>query len=235
MTMSYPLSLIIGYLIGSIPFAYLNSKLRGGNIFAQGSGNPGATNTWTLYGKRAALLVLALDVLKGFIPTFTVAQVTGDLHLAFWTGAGCVLGHAFSLYTKFQGGKALASALGVLGYLYPVGLAVVVISYVLSALIMRYIVVATTFVIVGAAVYFLWTEPDLSKQLAFMTMVIPVLYRHLPNWERIYLRNEPKITERVHEITLERLSKPQQIKLRVAYFAVSALVVLALVFLARTA
>jgi acyl phosphate:glycerol-3-phosphate acyltransferase len=233
MSMSFPLYVLIGYLIGSIPFAYLNSKLRGGNIFAQGSGNPGATNTWTLYGKRAALLVLLLDVLKGFIPTYAVAQVTGDVHMAFWTGAGCVLGHAFSLYTKFHGGKALATSVGVLGYLYPVGLAVVVVSYVLSALIIRYIVVATTLVIVGATVYFLWMEPDLGKQLAFLTMVIPVLYRHLPNWERIYLRNEPKITERVHEITLNRLPKPQQIKLRVVYFAVVALVVLALVLLAR--
>src|SRR5689334_15146404 len=109
MTMSLPVYLIIGYLIGSIPFALWNSKLRGGNIFTQGSGNPGATNTWTLYGKRAAALVLTLDVLKGFIPTYTVAKMTGELTLALWTGAACVIGHAFSLYTKFNGGKALAT------------------------------------------------------------------------------------------------------------------------------
>jgi glycerol-3-phosphate acyltransferase PlsY len=222
---------LIGYAAGSTPFAYLNSRLKGGNIFREGSGNPGATNTLILYGKLEAFKILLLDVLKGYVPTALVGTYTGDFTLAFWTGAGAVVGHAFSFYTKFNGGKALASAGGAMLYLYPLPLVVVIATYVLLAFLIRYIVVATTIPVLGALGYFLWLDQPLGAKLALLTMVAAVLYRHLPNWERMYLKNEPKIGDLVHEVTLERLPKDQQLMLRVIYWAVVLVIVVLLLVL----
>lgn len=231
MNFSIFLFLLIGYLIGSTPFAYLFSKRQGGNIFQQGSGNPGATNTLTVYGKKAAATVLVLDVLKGFVPTLIVLLATGDHTLAFWTGTGSVLGHVASLFTRFQGGKALATAGGVLLCLYPLPLAVLVVAYVLFVLLIRYIVIATTLVVFGAVVFFLFfAGQPLADQLALLTMVVGILYRHLGNWERIYLRTEPRIGVAVSELTLKRLDAHQQRRVKVWYWicvaAVYALVIL---------
>ncbi|MGZ4032229.1 MAG: glycerol-3-phosphate 1-O-acyltransferase PlsY [Tumebacillaceae bacterium] len=214
---------LLGYLIGAIPFAFLVGLVKGGNIYKQGSGNPGATNTLVVFGKAAGAVVLVLDVLKGFLPTLLVLHFTGDTSLAFWTGTGAVTGHVASIYTKFRGGKALASAGGVLLCLYPIPLIVVVVSYVALLFLTRYIVLATTLVVVGAVVFFLSIGQPLTKDLALMVMVLGVLFRHLPNWERMYLRNEPKVGQPVHEITLERLPKRKQRLVQVVYLVVCAL------------
>jgi glycerol-3-phosphate acyltransferase PlsY len=225
---------LLGYLVGSTPIAYLLSKRKGGNIFQQGSGNPGATNTLTVYGKKAAATVLVLDVMKGFLPTLLILLLTEDRTLAFWTGTGAVLGHVASLYTGFRGGKALATAGGVLLCLFPIPLAIVIVAYVLLLLLIRYIVIATTLVILGAVVFFLFfAEQPLSDQLALLTMVAGILYRHLANWERVFLGNEPKIGDNVSELTLERLKPEGQRRLRLFYWSGIGLVY-ALVIFAQT-
>ncbi|MBL0386568.1 glycerol-3-phosphate 1-O-acyltransferase PlsY [Tumebacillus sp. ITR2] len=229
MTFFMLMVLLIGYIVGSTPFAFLVSKSRGGNIFEQGSGNPGTANTLAMYGKSAAITVLICDILKGFLPTLIVLLITDDQVLAFWTATGTVLGHAFSFYTGFRGGKALATAGGSLLALYPIPIIVVVAAYVLLVLLIRYIVVATTIVIFGAVAFFLWIDQPLGSSLALLVMVAGILYRHLPNWERIYLRNEPKIGNKVEEIHLERLSKEKQAMIKVVYWIV-AIAFLAVVY-----
>jgi acyl phosphate:glycerol-3-phosphate acyltransferase len=224
---------ILGYFIGSIPFAFLVGKLKGGNIYKQGSGNPGATNTLVVFGKAAGAIVLVLDVLKGFLPSLLVLHFTQDTSLAFWTGSGAVTGHVASIFTKFRGGKALAAAGGVLLCLYPIPLIVVVVSYVALLFLTRYIVLATTVVILGAVVFFLSIGQPLTKDLALLVMVLGVLFRHLPNWERMYLRNEPKVGEPVHEVTLDRLPVTKQRMLQVVYLVVCALVMLTVAYVKR--
>lgn len=221
---------LLGYLIGAIPFAFLIGKLKGGNIYKQGSGNPGATNTLVVFGKMAGAAVLVLDVLKGFLPTLLVLHFTGDTSLAFWTGSGAVTGHVASIYTKFRGGKALAAAGGVLLCLYPIPLIVVVLSYVALLFLTRYIVLATTLVVLGAVVFFLSIGQPLTKDLALLVMVLGVLFRHLPNWERMYLRNEPKVGQPVDELKLQRLPKPKQRMVQVVYLVICALVMLTVAY-----
>ncbi|ARU61799.1 acyl-phosphate glycerol 3-phosphate acyltransferase [Tumebacillus avium] len=229
MIVSVLIALLFGYLAGSTPFAYLFGRRKGANVFEQGSGNPGATNTLTLFGKRAAAVVLLLDVLKGFVPTMLTYLVTGDETLAFWTATGAVLGHVFSLYTKFRGGKALATAGGALLFLQPVPILIVVASYVIFLLLIRYIVIATTIVIAGALLVFLFTPQVLSEQIALFLMVSGVLYRHLPNWERVYLKNEPKIGQPVHEVTLQRLTPEKQEWVKLSYWITMIMILLAFV------
>jgi glycerol-3-phosphate acyltransferase PlsY len=229
MFFSVLVALMFGYLIGSAPFAFLMGRRRGVNIFEQGSGNPGATNTLTLFGNRAAAVVLVLDVLKGFVPTLVTYLVTSDQTLAFWAGTGAVLGHVFSLFTGFRGGKALAAAGGALLFLHPLPLLVVVASYVVLLFLIRYIVIATTIVIVGALLFFLFTDQPLLQQYALFVMAAGILYRHLPNWERVFLKNEPKIGHSVHEVSLQRLSEEKQQWVRISYWITMGMLLLAFV------
>ena len=103
------------FLLGSIPFGYLLGKLKGVDIRKHGSGNVGATNVARVLGKKYGVAVYILDFLKGFIPTYTAVKLFG---LDSWTltavGLAAVLGHMFSPFLGFKGGKGVATASGVL-------------------------------------------------------------------------------------------------------------------------
>jgi len=227
MTLSHLLYLVIGYACGSFPFAYLYGKSKGVNIFTSGSGNPGATNTMNVLGKQAAVVVLLFDILKGMVPVFIVSFVMDDTNLALWTATGAVLGHAFSVYTGMRGGKALATAGGALGALFPLGVIILIASYILLLLLIRYIVIATTLVIFGAVGFFLYQDYPVESDIALLILVAGVLYRHLPNWERVFLRNEPRVGQDVAEVTLPRLPLSQQRAIAVGYWVVAAGVIAA--------
>ncbi len=114
------ISLIIGYIFGSIPNAVLISKLKKVDIRNTGSGNPGAGNVAREIGKFWGILVFILDALKTVIPML-IADKLFHLNL-FWvgiTGLSAVIGHCYSLFLKFKGGKGAASSAGVMIYLFP--------------------------------------------------------------------------------------------------------------------
>lgn len=114
--------IIISYLIGSIPTAYIFVRLlKGEDIRKSGSGNVGATNALRVLGKRLGISVLALDILKGFIAVFFLGgalsigmpEASGRMLLAA-LGIACVCGHVWTVFLKFKGGKGAATTLGVL-------------------------------------------------------------------------------------------------------------------------
>lgn len=110
----------VSYLTGSIPTAFLVVKgIKGVDIRTIGSGNVGATNTSRILGKKYAILVFAVDVLKGVIPVFVFAPMLTSVepgaapwHLLF--GAAAILGHNFPVFLQFRGGKGVATTIGVL-------------------------------------------------------------------------------------------------------------------------
>jgi glycerol-3-phosphate acyltransferase PlsY len=114
------LSLITGYIFGSIPNAVIISKIKKVDIINVGSGNPGAGNVAREIGKFWGILVFILDILKTIIPMFLADKV---FHLnSFWTGItglSAVIGHCYSLFLRFKGGKGAASSAGVMLYLFP--------------------------------------------------------------------------------------------------------------------
>ena len=119
MTFSDPRSLVLwclaAFLCGSIPFGLLLVKLAGkGDVRAHGSGNIGATNVSRVGGKGLGVVTLLLDVLKGFLPVFLAKQAGVSPDLLSLLALAAVLGHAFTPWLKFQGGKGVATALGVL-------------------------------------------------------------------------------------------------------------------------
>ena len=148
---------LLGYLIGSVNFAVLVAKKHGVDILKEGSGNPGATNVKRVLGKGPGNLVFALDALKGFVgaglPTlvgYVIATqgialvIPGDAFVHGVAGfVGTLLGHCFSCFLKFKGGKGVASTIGGLLVLLPIPILIGASLWALVFLASRYVSLAS--------------------------------------------------------------------------------------------
>jgi len=144
---------LLGYLIGSVNFAVLVAKKHGVDILKAGSGNPGATNVKRVLGKGPGNLVFALDALKGFVgaglPHLLLrvdeTPAAADLHFTVCVAGfvGTLLGHCFSCFLKFQGGKGVASTIGGLLVLLPVPILIGAAIWGLVFTLSRYVSLAS--------------------------------------------------------------------------------------------
>lgn len=105
---------LLAYVIGSIPFGLIIGKIFGKDITKEGSGNIGATNVTRVIGKKAGAAVLILDALKGFLPVYYLISKGYSPKVVSVVSIFAVIGHTFSIFMKFKGGKGVATALGVL-------------------------------------------------------------------------------------------------------------------------
>ena len=146
---------LLGYLIGSVNFAVLVAKKHGVDILKEGSGNPGATNVKRVLGKGPGNLVFALDALKGFVgaglPHLLLRVDAGansaatDIHFVVCVAGfvGTLLGHCFSCFLKFKGGKGVASTIGGLLVLLPVPILIGAAVWGVVFLLSRYVSLAS--------------------------------------------------------------------------------------------
>ena len=147
---------IIAFLLGSIPFGLLIAKSQGINIREHGSGNIGATNVLRVVGKKFGISCFILDFLKGLLPIiitrqfiFPYADASVDMKNLFIviTGLCSILGHNYSPWVGFKGGKGIATSAGALSGLMPVGLPILLLVWFLLFKVTRYVSVAS----IGAA------------------------------------------------------------------------------------
>ncbi|MGH9667957.1 MAG: glycerol-3-phosphate 1-O-acyltransferase PlsY, partial [Bryobacteraceae bacterium] len=135
------LALLLAYLLGGIPFGYLLVKWKtGGDVRTSGSGNIGATNVLRTTGRTAGVVTLLLDVAKGFCAVWLASALTGGS--VFWTSAAALAvmaGHAYPVFLKFRGGKAVASFIGAFLYLTPLPLLAIVVVFVATVAWTRFI------------------------------------------------------------------------------------------------
>lgn len=193
-------SLVTGaYLIGSIPFAVVISKLFGlADPRSYGSGNPGATNVLRSGNKAAALLTLLGDAAKGWFAVWLAAGwVQEPITLACVTLA-VFLGHLFPLFLGFKGGKGVATAFGVLLAVQPIMALLTAIAWIGTAAIFRFsslaaivsAVLAPIIYIVGGQ--YIW-QANLPMSLALSAMGVLLLYRHRANITRLLQGTEPRV------------------------------------------
>jgi glycerol-3-phosphate acyltransferase PlsY len=186
--------LLLGYLLGSIPFGLLLTRAAGlGDIRKVGSGNIGATNVLRTGRKGLAAATLLLDALKGAVAVLIAAQL-GEL-AAVGAAAGAVLGHMFPVWLSFKGGKGMATALGVMwGLSWPVG-AIACAAWLVFAALFRYSSLATLLAVVVAAIA-AWFLAD-PRAAILLTLLVPLVWaRHHQNIARLLAGTEPKIGQR---------------------------------------
>ena len=188
--------MIIGYLLGSIPFGVLVAKKYGVDIYEVGSGNPGATNVLRQIGKTAGYSVFILDFLKGLVATvwflLPIFSFSGDITLGLWGLPAAVLGHTLPLFAKFRGGKGVATAMGGLLGVMPVCLLIGLVCWVVIFFSTRYVAVASIGFGASLPVYSLvdyWTgDPD-SRQVGtvffFFFLMGWIVWRHRAYFVRL--------------------------------------------------
>lgn len=182
------LLLLAAYLIGGIPFGYLLVRLRTGqDVRAQGSGNIGATNVLRTTGKSLGVATLLLDIAKGWFAVWLMGHFTGQ-H-AVWCSLAAlavIFGHAFPVFLKFQGGKAVASFVGAFLYLSPLPLLAITIIFVLTVWQSRYISLGS---IIGAGLFpfavWMIDHPHHALVLAAAIGGAFIIYRHKSNISRL--------------------------------------------------
>lgn len=200
----------LSYLIGSIPSAYILGRLaKGIDIREHGSGNVGATNAFRALGPRVGIMVLALDALKGlvcvvFVADFLIRQgiAVDSLLLRALLGIIAVLGHSFTIFLSFKGGKGMATTLGVLiGF----ALEIPALKIILLAEILLWLAVFSISRIVSLAsivsaglfpVFFIILKQPLPLILMGLTLAIFVIIRHKSNIYRLLHNQEPRLNLR---------------------------------------
>jgi glycerol-3-phosphate acyltransferase PlsY len=191
MTPELILPFLVGYLLGSIPFGLLLTRLGGkGDIRAIGSGNIGATNVLRTGSKGLAAATLILDALKGSAAVL-LAQLFWPDGVQF-AAAGVMIGHLYPVWLKFQGGKGVATLLGVIAPLIPLGAAVYALVWLGLLLTVRISsvagMVAAATAPLSAAV--LGKDEFFPMMLGFALLVV---WKHRPNIARLFAGTEPKI------------------------------------------
>ena len=207
MIVSYIAGIIISYLIGGIPFGYLIAIAKGIDIRTQGSGNIGATNVGRVLGKKYGLIIFLLDMLKGFVVVFFVPALissavnistTTDNLLVIFCGFCAVLGHAFPVYLKFNGGKAVATSFGVFIWLMPISIAIAFGVWLLTVIVTRYVSLGSmigSMALVVAVVVVVDSPFGGNVYLTLMSVAVAILIiaRHTSNIKRIIAGTEKKV------------------------------------------
>ena len=194
-------ALVASYLMGAIPFGVIMGKLtRGIDIRDFGSGNIGFTNAYRTLGKGPASLVLALDIGKGFFAVFLCRSLGLNDYCIVAGALTGVLGHSFSVFLRFKGGKAVATSLGVIIGLCPVIAAITFGTWVVLVALFRYVCVASIVAAISVpAEMILWRSlkvPPAYQALACVAATGIVL-KHIPNMKRLMNGTEPKFGQKV--------------------------------------
>lgn len=184
------LSIIWGFLPGSLPFGFLTGKLAGVDVRKRGSGNIGFTNIQRTIGIGWGMPVLFFDIAKGLLPTMVASKLGLTPILV---GVSAIAGHIFTPWLGFKGGKGVATTIGVTAYLCPKSLLICLVLFLLTLLIFGYVSLASlSFAFFLPVVTLLSYPGNLPLFLfAFVSGAI-VIIRHLSNIRRLINSTEPK-------------------------------------------
>jgi glycerol-3-phosphate acyltransferase PlsY len=186
---------IIGYLLGAISFAVIIARSKGVDIFKEGSGNPGATNVKRILGKKWGNAVFALDALKGFTAALLPLKIYDDdrLALAIIGLIAAILGHSFSIFLKFRGGKGVATTIGgLLALMYP-ALLIGIVVWLIIFYTKKVVALASIFFAVSLpmSAYFIYGTEDPRFYLG-VVLALFIVVRHHSNIIRMFSGKENK-------------------------------------------
>jgi glycerol-3-phosphate acyltransferase PlsY len=209
---AYVLTAIVGYLLGSIPTGFLVAKAKGIDIRTVGSGNIGATNVFRAVGKPAGIFVLVLDGLKGYtacawLPDLVMRYVAGvnnspsfhDL-LRITGGISAILGHNYTCWLKFKGGKGIATSAGVLAALVPLAFIIILVIWIVVFAASRYVSVASIAASVALPFAAYFTRYSTTIVGVTAAMAVLAVYKHRANIQRLLNGTENRFGRKPKEV-----------------------------------
>ncbi len=209
--------LLVGYLLGAVPFGYLIARARGVDIFAQGSGNIGATNVGRILGRKFGILVFVLDFLKGALPTLGAALLSAQLQpdlpadlFPVCAGVAAILGHSFPVYLRFRGGKGVATGAGVVTVLLPGLLLLALLAWLVVVSASRMVSLASlAAALVLCTLRFLLTPAPLETNHLVLSLfcvatTLLVFARHQGNIRRLLAGTENQLKDSAKMFTLTK-------------------------------
>lgn len=188
---------VIGYLVGSLASAVIVCRAMGlADPRTVGSRNPGATNVLRLHGRPAALLTLAGDLLKGLLPVLLAQAFGQPVTVLAVTGLAAFIGHLYPVFFGFEGGKGVATLIGVLfGLHWILGLGFVG-TWLVMALLFRYSSLSAMTAAMLTPVYTTWLMPNLLVVGVTSVMALLLVWRHRSNIHNLLTGTEDKIGEK---------------------------------------
>lgn len=206
LTLNISLVMIIGYLMGSFPTAYLVGKLiRGIDIREHGSGNVGATNTLRVLGTGWGILVLVIDIAKGYgamlvaWKLFTFMGIVSPSFGLLMVALSAILGHVFTCFLNFKGGRGVATAAGVFLFLMPIQLLLALGVFIITVAITRYVSLGSIIAAISLFLFELWTNlinnfASWQFLIAVIAVVLFIIVKHKPNMQRLAEGTENQIS-----------------------------------------
>jgi acyl phosphate:glycerol-3-phosphate acyltransferase len=199
--MEHALTFLLGFILGSIPSGYLVGRAKGVDIRKHGSGNIGSTNVLRTLGKGPGYLVFACDALKGVAAVLLAYRIfpsLGDLG-AIVAAVGCILGHNFTPWLRFKGGKGIATSLGVLIALLPLASVIVLTFWIVVFLATRFVSLASILAAAALPVV-VWLLSGIVTLFWFSLLIgVLAIARHRQNIERLANGTESRFTRREEE------------------------------------
>lgn len=197
---SSALIVLFAYLCGSISTAVWYGRfVHKVDIRNHGSGNAGATNSLRVLGKTAGIVVLVIDFLKGFLPVLLAEYLSFEEPVVLLVGFVAVIGHLLPVFSNFQGGKGVATAMGVIVAILPLGALVCFVVFLATVVLTKYVSLGS---ILGAAsfpvaVVLLSENPSVYLILFGVALALLLSFTHRKNIERLLAGNESKLGQKV--------------------------------------
>lgn len=204
--LSILLIILLSYLAGSIPTSIIVSKLFFKyDIRDHGSGNAGATNAFRVMGWKTGLFVMLVDFGKGALATYLISQIRIDslswplVYIQIIAGFFAVIGHIWTVFAKFRGGKGVGTAAGMLLVLYPVSLLICLMIFFFTLLTSRYVSVSSMFAAIALPIVLLVLNTVFKRPFSpplfilAISMAILIVFTHRGNIQRIFQGTENRI------------------------------------------
>jgi glycerol-3-phosphate acyltransferase PlsY len=189
------LSVLFGYLAGSVPFAFLLARRAGIDVRVAGSGNVGATNVLRTTDAWRGFFVMALDVAKGAAAVLLV-HPGGSASVAALTGAAAIVGHIYPVWLRFHGGKGVAVAAGVFSVLSPLATAVAASLFLVTVSLTRYVSLGSIAATLALPPVAWWAGAPRAVVLAAVGAGALILFRHRANLRRLQSGTERRMGAR---------------------------------------
>ena len=195
----FGVAIAIGYVLGSLPFGYLAGRVRGINIMKIGSGNIGATNVLRVLGPFWAVLVLLMDAGKGALAAYTGAQlVAAQPHWGAVIGGGAaLLGHTWSVFLGFRGGKGAATGAGVALFIVPEVTLIAILIFVITIAVSRYVSLGSLLGAFSAMISVLILPTPTPFRVLILVGGLLIVFRHRTNIQRLLSGTEARLGEKV--------------------------------------